>query len=577
MAHACMVRRTGQRMLLTVLLLAGLACAVRVSSAQVPAKAKAGARETATTAQTAPPVEAEALPVPATSGAMVSTLAIPLAQVADSAEALDHLLDDISRQLKAEPNLAELDRTMQARREQVRERALQVEGLLAGTPNSLQIRDEDAYWRPLSQQFAAQRKLLTIRAEGLQSAIAKLNEEYAKWQATWDQIQDPTGLEAVAARARQELDAISQTRTRAEEQLKLVLTLQNQTSQTSRQIAESMTKLGDAEEKFQARMFERDSHPLWSSRDLRSLDPEITRTLRRSADRDFETAGEYLRENFGGLFVAFVLYLVSLVGTFQLKSRARGETGTGAAHSVEVFQRPFSLALMVTVLGISEPISSAPASVASVVFLLWMIATLRLLPLLIEPGLQRLLYVLAACNLFEGFRIWMPFSPLLKRALLTWGVLGALVALGWLTRPFRLRQLHLPPRRLMYLAIATRLGLLMLAASLVANLFGFVGLAYVLGVGTLLSAFFLVALYCMVCVLHLILTAALQGDWAATLRVGRQEAIERWSIRVLVLVAVLLWLRFELYLFTIHDNVMDALSSILAYSINFADGNVSSL
>ncbi len=561
----------------TVLLLVMIVGAAVAAHAQLPSKPKP---VDATAAHEKALVEAETPATPApTASPLTPAQAIPLAQVADSAEDLDRLLDDISRQMKDGPNLVDQNRAAQAREQEVRDRAQQVDILLSGTPSSLQIRDEDAYWRPLSQQVTAQRRALTTRAAGLQSAITQLDEQQAKWQATWDGIQDPTGIEAVAARVRQELDAIGKTRALAGDQLKLVLTLQNQTSQTSRTVAEVMIKLNDAEERFRARLFEQDSHPLWSSSQLRSLDPDITRTLRRSADRDFSTVKEYLRAHYGGLFLTVVFYLISLLVAFRLRSRVNSGAATGAVvYAKKGLQRPYALALLLSVMALSEPLATAPASVASLFYILWIVATLRLLPPLIEPGLRRFLFVLAATGLFEGFRVWMPFSPMLKRTLLTWGVLIALLALGWIARSDKLADLHLPKRRALALTVAMRLGLCLLVISLIANLFGFVALAYVTGAGTLLSAFFLVAMYCMVRMLHIVLSVSLQGDWAATLRAGRLEAIETWSFRIIAVIAALLWLRFELYLFTVHDSVMGAISGLLNYplplpKVQFTFGN----
>jgi small-conductance mechanosensitive channel len=111
--------------------------------------------------------------------------------------------------------------------------------------------------------------------------------------------------------------------------------------------------------------------------------------------------------------------------------------------------------------------------------------------------------------------------------------------------------------------------LVLLAASLAANIIGFVSLAQILGLTALLGAFLAAALYCGVRVLALALTFVLHSDWARRVLEMRAHTVERWGYRFLALGASLLWLGAMLQLFTIYDNVMDAVSKTLQRSIGF--------
>jgi potassium-dependent mechanosensitive channel len=555
-----------QRLRLAALLLVSFVAFTVVLRAQTPAKSLLApligpASQQPTAPATAPP--ASAPPSPADQ-------AIPLPQIADRAEQLEALLREVSDQLSPPAELAEADRAAKARSEEISQRAQQVDNLLTGMPNTVELRDEELYWSSLRQQYTAQRKLLTARAAGLQDQIRLLDGQQMQWQATWDQTHETEGIEAVVDRIRHELEAIRTVRSQAQEQLNLVLTLQNQVSQQDQQISAVIARIDASQERLRGRLIERDSHPLWEAREARKLDQPMATLIRRSANREFTSAGDFLRAKSGRVVVVVVLYVLGLLAAFHLKRYSSGGSRPGVpAEASGIFARPFSVALLVALFGTIGQASAAPFSLAFVIYLLYLVPALRLLPPLIHSGLLPFLYTLAAVYLLEGVQLMAQLPPVLKREIFALIVFSALVVFAWLTRPSRVRHLRISCRSVRLLAFGVRAGLILLAASLAANIFGFLALAQILGVATILGAFVGVALYTAVRVLHLILTTVLYSDWARFLPESRRETIERWGPRLLAFGASLLWLDAALYLFTIHDTVTSALSSVLRYPIGF--------
>jgi len=119
------------------------------------------------------------------------------------------------------------------------------------------------------------------------------------------------------------------------------------------------------------------------------------------------------------------------------------------------------------------------------------------------------------------------------------------------------------------LLIGIRADLVLLAASLMANIVGFVSLAQVLGLSALVGSFVAAALYCGVRVLALILSTVLHTNWAPALLEKRMDTVERWGGRLLGLAASLLWLKSMLLLLTIYEGVMSALSNLFQRPIGF--------
>jgi potassium efflux system protein len=512
--------------------------------------------------------------------------AIPLPQVADQAEQLDRRLEEIANSLHIKTDLLAPNQALGAEAAEIKERALHVDAFLHSSPDMLQLRDEIVYWRALSHQSAEQRRQLTARADELQAEITYLNQEETRWQATRDQIQDTAGIEVVAARAQQELDSIRAIRTQAQEQLNQILTLQNGLSRTGRQVSEALAKLTDAEILFRGHLFERDSQTLWAPRALREEDQPIRSMMRRSADQDVATASEFFRVNAFGLLSIPCLYLLGVFGAFRLKRYL----GSGAIQGLPpetdaLLARPYSIALVITLILSIPQVDSAPVSITLFYYLLWLGLVFQFAPLLMGRRVRSLVYSVLALTVVELVRVAIPFSTRVNRLLLAIILAAALVSLGWQTRhfwPSRLQLSELRARKASTLVLQLGMGiaLLLLAIALPANILGFVALSHVLGIGTLLSGFLAAALYCTTRILLIFLLIFLQSPWANAFTEIVRQQIKIWGRRALIAGAIWLWwTHSELYIFVIQDSFVLTVANVMSYSfglgkVEFTIGNI---
>jgi potassium-dependent mechanosensitive channel len=518
-----------------------------------------------------PPVPAQPAAPPATAAPSTVDAPQPIAlpQIADQAEALDMQLEEISRGLTTQADETKPNPAISSQSAEIAERARQVDAFLEGGPDIVQLREEIVYWRSLSRLSVDQRKQLTDRADQLQAQIALLTQEQAIWQATRDSIHDAEGIEVVAARVQQELEAIRDLRLRAQGQLNQVLTAQNELSETGRRIAETMTKLNDAEARFRVSIFSQDGKPLWSRGALGEANQPVEFLLRRSADQEFATAEEYLRARGAGLLLAPIIFILSLAAALRLRQYLRTRTGPEIpAEAHAVFGHPFVVALIVTMVLSIPQTQSAPLSVIGVLYVLWLAILFRLTPFLVKPEMRSLTYLLLAANLLEVLRAAVPLAPGTRRLILPLIILAVLIVFGWLTRPSKIRQLGLSKWPRIVLEVASRVGLLFIVAALLANIFGFVSLSRILGVGTLLSAFFAAALYFVIHIVLLALTVLLESPWLGSVSGDMRSAISLWAKRLLIVFAVVVWwTRSELYIFMLQESFASTVTGVLEYPI----------
>jgi potassium efflux system protein len=498
--------------------------------------------------------------VPARSGWQT----IPLPQIADRAEELDHLLREISNQLTPQRELLELETRAEKRAAEIHRQTLQTRELLSGEPTSLDLEEERRYWRSLSIEYADERRLLMMRAAKLEAQLQTLKAQQPEWVATWNQIHQTPGIGAIVARIKQQLDNIQAAISEVQEQLNVVLTVQNQVSQQDQQISDILLRVRQARENERGRLLELDVRPLWKARDSEAFDQNIGPSFRRS----FTSAKEFLGSHKLATFTLAMVYPLALLGVLRLR-RYVATSPEVSAEALQVLNHPFSVALLVTLIGSGQYIASAPIGIAFLFYLLYLVPVLRLLAPLTEAKLRVFLYVLALFYALGGAYLLIQLSPLFRRGLYALLLLAALVSFAWLSRPSRTEPRSSQSQKVRILVIGIRAGLVLLAAALVANVIGFFSLAQLLGLSALVGSFAAAALYCGVRVLTLVLSTVLRMSWVRALLETRTDDVERWGSRVLALAASLLWLRSVLRLLTIYDEVMGALSDLFQYPIGF--------
>ena len=496
--------------------------------------------------------------------------AIPLPQIADRVKELHNRLMEIYQQLSSTQETVPSEGATHARAKEIRERALFVDALVNGIPTSLELRDEDQYWISLNRQFTSEREFLTSSATSLEEQMQFLKIQQSVWQATLDQIGQMRGIQSVVDRVQQELNAIKTTRTKVQEQLNLVLTLQNQISQQDQQITEVLTKLSQGRRQLRSHIFERDGRPLWEARELRNLERPMTLSVQGSVDRELKDSGHLLGVNKLRALFALALYALSLFAAFRLRDFINTRSGAELPlHARQICSRPYSVALVITLVGTMGRFQSATSGIAIFFAVLWLVPTLRLLPPLIRPGPRSLLYAFVPVLLLEGARILIPFSTALKREIFLSNMVLALILLAWLIRPARLRQLGMEDRGSRLLIFGVRAGIMLLAASLVSNTLGFLSLSQILGTSVLLGFFAGAALFSAVRVLNLILIILLQTDWARSLIQKQIVTFECWAGRVLACAAILVWLNGMSQLLSAHDAIISTISEVLGYSFGY--------
>jgi potassium-dependent mechanosensitive channel len=495
--------------------------------------------------------------------------AIPLPNIPDRVQELDRLLREINNQLVPEPDLLKVKKETREQAEEIGRRSSRTRELLSeNTPTPLALEDEQRYWRARGLEYERERRRLTLRAAKLEEQIQALKAQQPDWMATWMEIRQSSGIETVVARIARQLDNIQVAESQAQGQLNVLLTLQNEVAQTDQQISDTLLRIREVRETERGRLLETDGPPLWSAREEHHNDQGTDTKFHLSFDRSVVTAKEFLLTHKIAVPILVVFYSLALLFVFKLKNQvAHNLRPEISAESACLLNRPFSLALLLVLIGAGKFIVSAPIGIAFLSHLLYLVPIVRLLAPSIQPRLRIFLYVAALLYTAEGAFLLVQIQPVLRRELYALLVLIALIGLSWLIRPSKsLNSVTCSPSQRLPLA-GIRGCLLFLVGSLVANIIGFVSLSQVLGLTALAGPFIAVALYCGARVMALLLGIVLRAGWARRLLESRVDTVDRWGSRLLGFGAFFLWLKSMLQLTTLYDSVVEATSKLFKYPI----------
>lgn len=503
--------------------------------------------------------------------------AIPLPQIADRAHELNRMLRDINTGLAPRADLLNTSREADAHAAEIRERARETKDLLSDNPMPMELEDEHRYWRSRSDEYRTRRKVLAALAAKFQGQIETLDNQLPEWEATWDRIQGSSGISSVLEQVLKGLEAIRVTRSQVREQLNSVLTVQNQLSQQDQQVSDILVLILEVRERELSHLLEPDSRPLWAVSERRQFNQTAGLVFYRSFDRSLAAAREFLRTHKLGAFGLLISYLLALFGVCKLRLYVNNRIRTEVPPSaLRVMNTPFSVALLLVLLLTAWYGGSAPLGMTFIFYLLFVIPVLRLFVPMLAPRLRGLIYMLAASYTVAGLYQLVQLPIQLKRELHAVIVLATLLGFGWLmiVSSARHNERHsTQDRAAVILKLSVRLSFLLLTASLIANIAGYVPLSQVLSLTLLVGPFMAAALYCAARILTLLLTTVLRTPLINSIPDLNVDTVERWAGRFLTLSVLFLWVRAMLHLLTIYDQAKGIVSDLFQRPIGFEKVN----
>ncbi len=547
-------------------LLAILLAATTCAAAQNPlTQLVTGKPKPATTAPAS--AATPAAPAPATQPAAQPSApqVIPLPEVAMRLEELTQTLIGVSANLPADDQLQALGNAISQYGAAVEAKRKEADVMLASSPASLELREQETYWRAFQTSSAVWRKQLLGWANAEQAAVNQLNQIEPTWAATLDAYREDHELETLIVLIRGNLDSLHKLRNKATRQLQATVNLQIALGAQEQAATDVMAKLGDAQQALTERLLKRDSLPFWQLGARRQQGENAV--LYASARSRWLSISTFVREWTGTVAFLGIFSCASLLFTFRMNraaSRSQREQALPDDAST-LIHRWVALGLLAPLLMSYAFAPSAPFSLIGLTVLFSFLPILRLLAPLLRPSYHKAIRWLAAYYAALILIGWLSLPAVLKRELGFVIALAVFLSLAYLLRPAR----SVEAKHNSVLVLGARLATLALGVSLVANLLGYVRLAQYVGVACIYSSFVAISMYTGTRVFTILLGAALNLPQAERLAIARihRQGLRRWVPRILAIVGFLVWLSTTLDLLQVRDKVVGALSTVLDFHI----------
>src|SRR5262249_34497846 len=153
--------------------------------------------------------------------------------------------------------------------------------LLAGSPNSLELREEETFWHGIDSFTTEWRQQLLTWAKSAQDTMKMLDKEEPVWSATLEEKKNNEELGPVLTVLQDNLAEIRGLRKQEQDALQLAVNLQIKVARLDAMANDAIARLEATRKQLKGHLLDRDSLPLWqvSSRRKQGESPSMFQSL----------------------------------------------------------------------------------------------------------------------------------------------------------------------------------------------------------------------------------------------------------------------------------------------------------
>ncbi len=504
--------------------------------------------------------EASSTPTPSASPTAEATpKPIPLAEITTELESASLRLRELQQRLQDDPPVASIQTELPVLTAEINRRQAEVSTFVLSSPSLESVRTLEEQWRGLSRPLPEWRQTLTDRATQLSQEVDRLKDLESSWTHTLSLARDAQVPQTLILRNQALLDQIVTTRRQVELRRTALLALQDDVGTQDTRIRESLESIQRVRAQAVDRVWQQDSPPLWSAASFQVSLGETIRSVSDAVSGQWTLLGQYARTNAGNFILHLLVFGALTLAFYWVREHVRPDE-PGLEHTMQVFQAPVTLALVIAVWFSGRFYPDAPPILQAWLVAIALIPTSRLLMRLIEPALRPVLTFLVAMFFVDQVRTLVAALPVASRMLFLVQMTVCLGFLYW-------RRVDFVKHRLTWLAARAAMGAFALA--ILANVIGFVALGNLLGYATLHSLYLAMVLYATLSIADgLVLLAMLVWPLNRLAVVRKHQLMLRTRIHsFLRFLAILFWVLVTLENLTVLRPLIQGIKGVLAAGI----------
>ncbi len=484
---------------------------------------------------------------------------------------------DIRTDLSSDRSATTVSQQLPAMTREIDGRLRESRKIVAQSPSIEMLGGLEGEWRRLRRELYGLTRDLSGRVHELERYIGQLDDLAKTWDQTSAAVKESgvppevlRGVENVVHEIRQARDAV-------EKQRGLALTMQTRVGVQDSRAANALISIDQARESALNRLFVGESAPIWNLA-IGSRNADLAHESASTFARQWAALRTYADRQTMQFVLAIAVFSVLTVCLYWTRRRARRLPASETA-AVPLLEMPIAAALILSLLGSRWIFPQAPRVLWAVLGALALVPSVLILRRLMRSELHPLLYALIAFFFLDQLRSVTAAVEFLPRILFLAEMLGVVGLSIWLARTAGEAPRTAPDcaRSRRILKIVGYAALAISSGAFVANAFGYVTLAALLGNALLQSSYLALILYAAVEVLDGVATVALGTRLFAPLGiVSRHRSLLRRRIRrSLQSVALVLWLLAVLQRLLLRDRLFGAMREFLAAKLTFGSIQIS--
>ena len=502
---------------------------------------------------------------------------IPLSEIASQAESTLRSVQNLNSSLTADQITAIVEKRLSPLTREIELRGTEMSKYLGEVVPLELLHSMEIVLQKYRDQLSRWNHDLTERSKILDDQMARLDRLGHIWKATLQAPELSSAAPEIRQRVQNIIDLIGRTRQGAEAHRQRDLMLQGRVLGTTVRLQEEIAPAFEqAQANASENLFVQDSPPLWSlgigqwgQVTHASLIPPASTALLKTYIRR-EPAVLYLH-------LASVLLLVLCLSWVRPGVNKWTADESSLRRQAPVFDLPVSTAITLSFLIFGFIYSTAPFILRAILWGILLIAIARILRRLIHRALFPMVNALILLYFVDQFRLLTSLLPVVGRLVFGAEMLGGILFLIWLIRAERFWSVSVRPTQLFVRTIRLlgQFSLIIFAVALLANIFGYVSLANLLGGGAIRSAYVGASVYTGLQIVEGFIIITLGTRPLSLMRAVQlnRPLLQRRICAVVELLAFIYWLSLALDFFGLRTPLIAGAEDIL--QANLAIGSLS--
>lgn len=514
---------------------------------------------------------------------------IPLSAIIAESQTASDAIQASRNLLTTRANNQDIDNGLTQQQQTIDKKVADAEAVLVPGTSLEDIRRIELEWQSISSSVESWKSELQKQSAVLDNEIASLTNLKSLWDMTLASLENSDPDDDVPAEIKKRVSeiatSIAQTRQSFSERRAELLALQSRLSDLETKVTEMTGKIRQFREEALSMLFVQDRPALWNANWKAITTENLAAVGGSSFSAQYKELREYANSNLDR-FILHAIVFILLVGAFIWTRRnvtALEDNDPNLEAALSIFNLPIVASLVLTGFLYRIIYPESPQMLATILSILFIIPAAILLRRIVDSSLSYILYILIGLFFIDLVRETAAPLPLISRLLFLGQMLFALGFLLWFGRSKRFADKIEVRQKKLFDGIKKiiPIALFFFAAALIANIFGYAELSYLIGNAMLRAAYTGLVLYIAVKILESLLVLVMRVSPFSQLNAVKfnRILIRKKFARFIKWVAIFLWIVSVLVYLSIDEAVISAIDGILSHQfdiryINFSIGDI---